>query len=223
MSFRNLVIVGVLGLCAGCATWNSARPLAPGQHQVNATLLGPILDLGGAPVPLPTIALEGRHGVAKVADRNLEVHYGLQATALAFGIAQAHVGASYALTPQARAAPALTLVNRLHFGANLFGRGDKTQTDVQAFGANETELIASWALGDHLLYLSLGQATDFSAPTLVLSPAVGVQLDPGETGGLQLQLELTWWGANVDKRSTAVRWFTGQGALGLSVGVGYGR
>ncbi|HAN32330.1 MAG TPA: hypothetical protein DCQ06_12110 [Myxococcales bacterium] len=213
----------ILSCQLGCATWKSARPLSPSEHQVNATVFGPVLDLGGAPIPLPTVSLEGRHGLERVLSRELEIHYGMQLTGLAFGIAQMHVGASWLLLRQRGAIPALTLVDRIHFGANLFGRTDKSQSDLQAWGVNETELVASWSLAkQHLIYVSLGQATDFSSPQLVLSPGLGVQLDLGEVGGLLLQVEMTWWGANVDKRSTAVRWFSGQGALGVNVGVGYG-
>ena len=77
------------------------------------------------------------------------------------------MGASYALTPQARAAPALTLVNRLHFGANPSVAGP-TQTDVQAFEPTRPA-HRRWALGDHLLYLS-PQSTDFSALRWCLAP-----------------------------------------------------
>ena len=64
-----------LALLSGCATLSSARPLAPGEHEVGVTIGGPVLLFGGAPVPLPNTVVQGRSGVAELGGRPLDIFY----------------------------------------------------------------------------------------------------------------------------------------------------
>ena len=57
----------------GCGTLNNARPLEEGRHQVGLTVGGPMVMLSGAPIPLPNAVVEGRHGVATIAEHPLDI------------------------------------------------------------------------------------------------------------------------------------------------------
>lgn len=206
---------------AGCFTFNGARPLEPGEHQAGVTLGGPIVQLG-APIPLPQATLEGRSGVAKPLDRPLDVHYGLGATGLAFGILNLHAGASWLLFDQAGWRPALSLTNRVFFATNILTTGDRAEGQKGVWALDQVELTTSYALGDHLVYLGLAQYTDFRTPSLLLTPVLGGELDPGEAGGVKLQLEGRYFGVNRYRQITTIDWWPGQrGALGLSFGISY--
>ena len=181
--------------------------------------------LVGVPVPLPNLILGGRSGLVTLADRNLEIDYGLNATALAFGITQAHVGASYALLHQSGALPALTATNRLYVATNPLSLDGRVEGSLAFWGADQIELTASWAAGPHMVWLSLAQYFDLLAPDLILTPALGYAIDLGGPGGFGLQFESRWYGVTSIPEVEAVRWWPtngdGPGSLGFSIGVSY--
>lgn len=198
-----------------------ARPLEPGEHAASVTLGGGMLHLGG-PLPIPNAVVEGRHGVTKVADKPLDVHYGLNLTSLAFGIAQLHAGGSLLLAEQNGAVPALAVTDRVWFATNALGPGLRADPKLQAWGADQIELAASWEVGNQLLYTSLAQYFDFRNPVLTLTPAVGAVWDFGEPGGVQLQTELRWYGAHRPDPYNSIVWEPQSiGILGASIGFGY--
>jgi hypothetical protein len=191
---------------------NGARPLEPGQHAVGVTLGGAVLEFAGAPLPLPNAVVEARHGVALVADRPLDLSYGLNLTPLAFGLVQGHVGSSWLLFDQRGAAPALSVTDRVFFALDPAPQG---------WGANQLELTASWRSGHQLVYLSLSQYLDLLRPSLVLTPALGAALDPGPAGGFFVQPELRYYGVNLVNELNTIPWMPDRvGAVGFSVGVG---
>ena len=207
----------------GCGTLNNARPLEEGRHQVGLTVGGPMVMLSGAPIPLPNAVVEGRHGVATIAERPLDINYGLNLTGTAFGILQVHVGTSYLIMAQKGSAPALSVSNRLFIASNLLGAGDKADPDTKFWAADQLELTASWLLGDHLLYVGLGQYFDFGNPALTLTPSVGADFDPGERGGFRLHTELRYYAINQPHKVAAVTWVFPEsvGALGFNFGFSY--
>ena len=206
---------------AACSTMTGARPLAPGEHAVGLTVGGGMVELGG-PIPLPNTVVEGRHGVALLDGRPLDVNYGLNGTALPFGLLQGHVGASYLLAEQDGGVPALAITNRVFVATNLPGLPHKADPRLQGWGADQVELDFSWALGNHLLFVGLAQYFDFGNPSLVLTPVLGTHLDPGEAGGLGVQLEARWYGIGQRQDlDTAVFFPNDNGALGLTVGLTY--
>lgn len=209
---------------SGCSTLNSARPLPEGTHQAGLTIGGPMVMLFGAPIPLPNAIVEGRHGVTTVAERPLDINYGLNLTATAFGILQVHVGASYLIMPQDEASPALSVSNRLFLASNFLGAGDKADPDAKFWAANQLEFTASWLLGDHLLYVGLGQYIDFGNPELTLTPSLGADFDPGETGGFRIHTEVRYYAINQPHEVSAVKWVVPEtaGALGFNFGFSYG-
>jgi len=207
----------MLLLLLACSTMTGARPLSPGEHAVGVTALGGMVDLG-APIPLPNLVLEGRSGVTELAERPLDVNYGLNATGLAFGIVQVHAGTSYLLLDQAGARPALSATNRLFLATNAAGLPYKHEPQVQLWGMDQVELTASWMLRDQLLYLAMAEYIDFRNPTLTPTPAAGAVL--GRGGPWAFQVEGRWYGVNQENTLTTVRWVPGNsGVLGVTVGV----
>lgn len=206
---------------AGCGGLNNARPLEQGQHAVGLTLGGPMLEFGGAPVPIPNAMLQGRHGLRPLAERPTDLTYGVNLTAAAFGVAHVQLGAAHLLLPQQGWRPALSVSDRLHFATNLLD----TRKELEgrgAWGLNELELTASWAPGGQLVYVGLNDALEFTAPRLLLSPFVGAAFDPGDPGGLGVQLEGRWYGANYLPDGQVVRWVgPARGALGATLGFSY--
>ena len=225
-TLRGAALLVALALAAtGCANMNTARPLDPGDHAFGATFGGPTVLVGDAPVPLPNLILGGRSGLLTLGERNLEVDYGLNLTALAFGITQAHVGASYALLHQSGAVPALTATNRLYLAINPLSLGERTDDAFGFWGADQVELTASWAFKAHLIWVSLAQYFDLGAPDLLLTPAVGYALDVGEPGGFGFQVETRWYGLSTAPEVRTIQWWPlgayGLGSLGFSIGVSY--
>ena len=220
---RKPLRIAIFGLClafgvTGCAGLNGARPLAPGQHELGVTFGGGMVMFAGAPIPLPNLIVEGRSGVAKLADRPLDLNYGLNLTALPFGILQMHLGASWLLAHPKGAVPAVSMSQRLWFATNAPASGYKYEGAVGAWGAHQIEFTASWMLGNHLLYVALAQYTAFTNPQLTLTPALGATFDPGAPGGFKLQVETRWYSIN---HTQPLQPFTfvpdGMGSLGVSV------
>lgn len=212
------LLVG-LGLCSltACGTLSTARPLERGQHLVGATLLGPTIDLGG-PLPLPNAVVEARHGIGPVAKRPFDIGYGLNLTALPFGVTQGHVGVSWLLVEQSGARPALSLGNRVFFGVNLPGGPDRPDPRVQGWGLDQIELTASWEREHVLPYVSLSEYLDFGNPELLLTPAVGLQVDPGSDDGFLFQAEVRWFAINRRNNILIPTWVPqGVGSIGLFV------
>lgn len=215
---RSSRLLPLLALAA-CATLTTARPLAPGEHALGVVAGGGLVDLG-APVPLPVVSVEGRHGVAAPGGHPIDVGWGVNGTALVFGIAAVHGGASALLLPQRGGVPALSLGNRLWFATNALGLGAKSDPALEAWAADQTELTASWLVGGQLPYVSLSEYVDFGNPSLTLTPAVGGVWDFRRPGGVTLQTELRWYGLGVPDDAATVDWLPGNtGILGVDVGV----
>ncbi|MEO0604355.1 MAG: hypothetical protein AAF211_23165 [Myxococcota bacterium] len=215
--------VGLALLLTACGTLSSARPLEKGQTRVAATLGGPMIDFGG-PLPLPFVVVEARHGLPRLADRPFDLGYGLNLTGLPFGLTAGHVGASWLLVEQNGARPALSLGNRVFFALNIPGGPDRPDPQLQGWGMDQIELTASWQTGRTLPYVSLAQYIDFSNPELLLTPAAGVQVDPGDPGGFVFQSELRWFGVTRTRDILIPTWVPGPSPLGiyLSAGIDFG-
>ncbi len=199
-----------------------ARPLHPGEHQVGVTIGGPLVVSGGSNIPLPNAIVEGRSGLTYLAQKPLDLNYGVNATALGFGIAQLHVGASWMMLTQEGARPALSLTNRLFVGTNALSPQEKAPGTKRAWGADQLELSASYLLGQQLVYVSLSQYTDLGLPGLLLTPALGAMFDFGESDGFKLMVEARYYAINQHKDLTTITWTSGpRGALGLGFGFSY--
>lgn len=203
-----------------CATMNGARPLERGQHAFGVTVGGGLVELG-APIPLPNVVVEARHGLPEVAHRPFDLGYGLNATALPFGMIAGHVGADWLLLRQDRGWPALSLTDRVFFATNLLGLGSKIDPQLELWANDQVEVTASWLVKGQLPYVSLSQYTDLGSPALTLTPAVGFVLDPKTSGrGVALQTEVRWYGLSQPDEAATVTWVpNSMGILGITLGL----
>ena len=80
-----LLLIGITGL-VGCGTMNAARPLDPGQHVVGVTFGGPFTTSLGPPIPVPNLIVEGRTGLEPIGSMPVDVNYGVNGLAAAFGL-----------------------------------------------------------------------------------------------------------------------------------------
>ena len=210
------LLLGLALLLAGCGTLTSARPLSPGEHVVGVTVGGPLVDAGFAKTPLPMALVQGRSGVALLADRPLDVDYGLNITGLPFGVLALHGGASYLLADQAGARPALAVTERVFFLDNHLDLRKDAALRASHL-VSQTELIGSWDTARALLYLGVGQYTDAREPHLLLTPSVGVSAHLGARWALQV--EYRHFAINQRRVMANPAWLslTPTGASGLSL------
>lgn len=202
-------------LAFGCSTMNGARPLASGQHEIGLILGGPMVNLGGSGIPIPSAILGARTGLNKVLDRSFELDYGLNLTGIAFGVGQTHIGASWQLSEQSDFVPAVTLTDRFYLAS-----------DGKTFWAvNQQEILLSWLIKDQLIYTGIGNYIDLgnlSDHLLRLTPVVGLTIDPFEAGGFRYHLEGRWFALNKEPEIEAITWVpSDRGAYGLNFGFSY--
>jgi hypothetical protein len=209
---------------SACTTFNTARPLEPGQHQVSAVLGGPLLDVPGVgDIPMPNVTLEGRHGIA----HHFDVGYGVQLLPLLFGDVGVHVGADYQFNDQPSAwAPALTVSEKLFGFSNII---DTRKAQKDLLGMSETALTASWSFcGDQLFYAGgTLYAIQSSTPVpdgqhVFLSPFAGFQFNPG-LDWLRIQVEGKWAAPYLNEKFAVVDWIApyDQGGIILDAGVAF--
>ncbi|MCP4805434.1 MAG: hypothetical protein GY913_13790 [Proteobacteria bacterium] len=211
-----LVLTHAFLSLVGCGTMNTARPLSPGEHAAGLTVGGALLDMG-APIPVPSAVVEGRSGVTTLADRPLDVNYGVNLTAIAFGQAGLHVGAGWLLLdPESGPWPALSVADRLYVYSNHM---DTTKDDRSWLLIDQLELTASWKLGESLLYVGAAEYLDVRNPGLLLSPFAGAELRRRRLG---VQLEVRWLAVNQPRISDAIPWMPdGRGAIQPTLGFSY--
>ncbi len=211
-----MYVLLMTSLLTACGVMNGARPQAPGTHAAGLTLGGPMLAAAGLVLPLPNAVLEGRSGLPRLLDRELDVNYGVNLSAIAFGQAGVHVGASWLLLEQQGWRPALSVSDRVYLYTNAF---DRTKAQREWWAATQVELTASYALGSHLVYFGAAEALDFRNPRLLLSPFIGLQAAPA-SDRVRFQLEARWHAMNALPEAQNVDWITpGRGAIGLNAGV----
>ena len=219
---RTLFVLGTLccGLTlGGCSTLNTAKPLSPGQHEVAATLGGPLTLVFGNYIPLPNSVVEGRSGLINIADRPLDLNYGLYLTPIAFGQMGVHLGSSYLLWDQAERLPALSISNRVYFFHNYFD----TAKPIYGRGmvlAHQIEATLSYEIGAFLTYGGLANYADLSDLDLMLTPFLGAELPTG-LEGFKLQLEARYYAANRSRLIESVKFYnfdSGNGGFGINFG-----
>jgi len=219
-----LALLALLLVASGCATLPAARPLDPGLHEIGASMGGPVLNLGGTPLPVPLLNLQGRHGLPKLLDRPIDLTYGLNLMALPFGILQGHVGMGWMVVKQRGAAPAITVADKQFFGTNALGLPNKPAAVATGWAANQLEVDISWEIRRQVIYAGLTQYFDFGNPQLTLTPSFGASFDtsPRTDGGLKIHLDFRWYALNQKDVYDAIRWIPRpQGSWGFGASLSY--
>ena len=176
LSHLALLFVTICTL-SGCGTFNAARPMEQGEHQVGVTFGGPFTTTLGPPIPVPNIIVEGRSGVQPVAGKPVDLNYGLNTTAIAFGLMGLHGGASIHLVEGHGWRPNVSVTERLHLYHNYFDRTKPMETRM-FWGLNEFDVTASWALGPHMVYIGGSDVIDLADPELLIGPFLGFDFKP---------------------------------------------
>lgn len=189
----------------GCAHMATLRPAPKGELEVDLSVGGPMLKLGGAPIPAPISALGVRYGVHERADVQLHFH----PTAAVFGVMGLDIGSSLLVVSGEGALPDITATGRF-FGFTDF---KEFRPYLQLGG------VASWRLFERIApYLGVDGLVQFGAAPLVAVVA-GLQ---GIFGRFTAQLEARWFGIGHDPRFMVVDWVSpGSGAIGVLLGFGY--
>lgn len=213
-------LCAVCVVAAGCGTLNGARPLDDGQHVVGATFGGPVLMALGPPIPVPNLVVEGRSGLPRLWDLPLDVNYGLNLTAAAFGVMGVHGGVSMLVIDGDGWTPSLAVTERLYLNHNYF---DLTkEAEARDFSLVEQgDVTLGWRLGNHLLYSGLGLYFDFGAPSLLLGPFLGTEIRPGGAS-FHMQVEVRHMGATFDPEISDVEFLSpGTGVISFTFSVGW--
>lgn len=212
-------VFAVLLCGASCSTMNTARPLAPGEHQVGVTLGGPLVHVPNiGAIPMPHATIEARHGVV----HRFDVNYGLHVLPLVFGVAGAHVGGAFLLAPEKGGGlPALSVGQRFYGFTNRIDGRDPEAARADWF-LSQTELTASWLVWDQLVYGGLTGWVPLLTPKPYLAPFVGLELRPF-VDWARIQLEAKWIAPYVNTRFGVVEWISpgDQGAIVVSAGASF--
>ena len=218
MRFQLLCVAVVAVVCAdGCISFNSARPLAPGEHAVAVTVGGPLTQVPGVgAIVLPNVTLEGRHGFVD----HLDFNYGVHLLPTLFGALGGHVGGTFQLYDAPHpAVPVVAVGQRFFFFTNIL---DTRKVDKDAYALSQTDLTASWDLWGSLLYAGASAhiPIDVEDRTLHLAPFVGVEVHPG-IDWLRIQVEGRWLSPTTDQRFAVVNFIApgDRGGIVLNAGV----
>lgn len=207
-----------LSSTVGCTTFNSARPLEPGQHAVAVTLGGPIANIPNiGPIPFPHVTVEGRHGLVP----DLDVNYGVHLLPLVFGVAGAHVGGTWLMRPQAEYIPAVALGQRI-FGFTNILDGRKAAETRSAWLLSQSDLTASWEVYDQLLYAGGTMYLPLLQPEPSIAPFAGVELRPF-VDWLRIQVEARYLAPYVNTQFGVADWVApgDQGAILVNAGAAF--
>ena len=216
-TLSSLILATLFG--TGCGALNTARPLEKGQHRAGITGGGAVLTSLGAPIPLPNIIIEGQSGIDPIQGRPLDVHYGINATAGAFGILGLHAGTSHLLLRQNGSRPAISVMERVHFYNNWLD-STKDAEVRKGFLLNQIDLTASWNVSKHLGYVGLANYIDVADPELTLAPFAGLQINTNRN--VFLQVEGRYLAANRQPDVVDVTFATlGYGALSVTGSIGF--
>ncbi len=204
--FRLILYLSSFTLVLGCGTLSAAAPMEPGQHRVGATFGGPFTTNLGPPIPIPNLIVEARSGLEPMAGKPVDINYGVNVTAIAFGLMGVHVGGSVHLLENHNWRPGLSLTERLHLYNNYLDFSKPPETRM-LWGLNEFDITASWSVGNHRLYIGGSDILDLSDPEFLIAPFAGVELTP-RGDGPTFQLETRILGANFSPEIWDLTWLT---------------
>jgi hypothetical protein len=182
---------------AACATSHIARPLGRGNAVGQASLGGPLVEVGTTPIASPILIVGGGYGLTS----RWDVYGRADVTAAAYG--DLHVEPGVALHPIIREAggvPTVTVAASAH-----------VLTDFHDLRVGpQLTALAAWRLGAlhrHLVYVGADVGTLVPGRTRVLAgPLVGGELRVGRSVGLVA--ELKWLSPWYDVGPLAATWIS---------------
>jgi len=212
-----LIIVAVFSLA--CGALNNARPLDKGQHRVGATFGGPVLTQLGPPIPVPNLIIEGKSGLSPLRGKPLDVNYGLNSTALAFGTIGVHAGVSQLMLEQKGWIPSVAVTERVHLYNNFLDTTKPKETR-KAYLLNQIDLTLGWDVQRHIAYAGLANYIDVADPELNIAPFAGFQYQ--SKGRFFGQVEARYLAANRQPDIVDVSFLGGnRGALSTTFSMGW--
>ena len=185
---QTLFKLSFLFLITGCAPTRFVEPLKKEQLAVGGNIGGPIINYGGAPVPIPMSAIEVGYGIKD----NLTVHGGIHTTAMLFGNAQMDAGITYKFLDQKKYIPNLSVSPSFNFVVDPGDRKAKFWPIL--------DLNAYWNYGEkkHYFYVGFNNYFELSPRMandqpqkypLIFSPQIGHILK-GKNRSWELSAEL---------------------------------
>lgn len=192
--------------CIGCGATQPVRVLDEGATKASFSLGGPIIELGGAPIPIPYLTIGAMHGYTN--DLTLTANAHLLSAAL--GDIGLDAGAAMRLCKQEGAIPEVTGKLQLYLFDNI-ARGLNTPRFFPMISFNGSYLIGE----SSLVYAGIDNLFQLSKPAYILSPFIGTEFYISHR--ISGQFEAKWMAANVN---TAHGVFEGYASLGGSGNIG---
>jgi len=207
------VAVTVVSQLCRCGTAVSMWPLRRGQAVAAFEAGGPVVNLGGAQLPVPYPVARFRYGITN----RLSVDLGGHLLMPAFGVAAMDAGASYHFLDQNGWWPCLGL------GAGAIGLVEFDGGGSTAF-LPQLELTASYLRPNHSLSY-FGVHTLYQVRPrffMTYSPYVGHNFSVGR--GLSVSFEMKWYAGSERTKPRAIDYslpIANHGGLGIVAGVYY--
>jgi hypothetical protein len=208
-----------LFLVASCAPARFVEPLDKGEWSVGANLGGPVLDFGGAPIPVPLSAVEVGYGL----DSSLTVHGALHATSMLFGNGQLDLGVTYKFVNQNKWIPNVSVSPGVNV---IYSPSAKTGKLWPMLDLN-----AYWNYGKRTNYIYLGVNNYFELSRTMannqpqnhnwlFSPQLGHILK-GKKDKWEMITEFKYIGPNISSEYSFIPYqgIVNQGAIGFYLGV----
>lgn len=198
----------LLSLLTGCASLTHVRPVPRGALVAEASVGGPLVQLGDVPLPLPLTSV----GVTYGALDRLSLHAHVQPSALLLGALGMDAGATGLLLAQTGAWPALVASGQAQV---------LTDGRTGAWASADASLTASWLLSEHWLpYVTLSGQVDFLNRLVQTAPGLGLQV---QLGPWTIQAETRLYAPTRRSDIAAVPYvgLAGHGALGVVLGASH--
>jgi hypothetical protein len=216
MQFRHCGIF----LLMGCGTLNSAVPLEQGEHALGVTFGGPVITALGPPIPTPNLVVEGVSGRAPFLNRPTDINYGVNMTALAFGVVGTHFGSSLLIFGADGARPNFSIADRFYLYSNHFDT-TKPEESRQLYMMDQIDLTTSWPISRHLAYTGVGTYVDFADPEFILAPFVGMELRSQKRFFFQWEVRHLGVNRQPDVVDVTFASIAGQGGISTTLSAGW--
>jgi hypothetical protein len=187
------------------------RPVGEGNTRVTASVGGPLVLFGGAPVPVPLTTVGVAHGLSDAVD----LRAGLHPTAAAFGIAGLDVGAAWHPLPRR---------NLLSLGLDAygFGNGSDAVLLVDPWVGSQTRVCDWLSLGGGVhVTARAATSSDYQRSLSFVMPSLFAQAAV-HLGRVTLEIEPRWYALGECGSCLAPSYVSPfSGALGLVLGASF--